>query len=222
MNNYAVIVAGGVGKRMEEDVPKQFLFIGGRPILMHTMDAFIRYDKEIQIILVLPEEQVRYWQELCKECDFRVNHIVRYGGETRFHSVKNGLKGIKIEADSLIAVHDGVRPFVSKETLERCFKTAREKGNAIPVVDINESVRMIEEIGNKPINREQLKTIQTPQVFQAKRLLDAYNIVYDESFTDSASVLERTGERIHMVKGDIENIKITTPFDLKVAEAILK
>jgi 2-C-methyl-D-erythritol 4-phosphate cytidylyltransferase len=222
MNNYAVIVAGGVGKRMGEDVPKQFLFIGGRPILMHTMDAFIRYDKEIQIILVLPEEQVRYWQELCKECDFRINHIVRYGGETRFHSVKNGLKGIKPEEDSLIAVHDGVRPFVSKETLDRCFKTAREKGNAIPVVDINESVRMIEEIGNKSINREQLKTIQTPQVFQAKRLLDAYNIIYDESFTDSASVLERTGERIHMVKGDIENIKITTPFDLKVAEAILK
>lgn len=222
MSHYAIIVAGGSGERMGTGVPKQFLFIGGRPIVMHTLDAFARHDPSIQLILVLPFEQVGYWEELCKECDFRINHKVRYGGKTRFDSVKNGLSEIPPDENSLIAVHDGVRPFVSKETLDRCFEKAAEKGSAIPVIDINESVRMIEEAGNKHINRDQLKKIQTPQVFRTKLLLEAYNLPYDASFTDSASVVEKLGETIYLVKGDIENIKITTPFDLKVAEAILK
>jgi len=221
LEKYVIIVAGGTGKRMGTEIPKQFLLLQGKPVLMHTIKAFFHYDKKINIVLALPKEYFNEWAELCKQYNFTIKHCIAAGGETRFHSVKNGLEQIK-ETDCLIAVHDGVRPMVSNEVIKRVFEVAEEKGTAIPCVVVNDSLRMLTEKYSKPINRNTIRAIQTPQCFRSDLLKRAYEQEYEDYFTDDATVIENFGCKIYLVEGNIKNIKITTPFDLKIAEALMK
>lgn len=214
-----IIVAGGSGKRMGKSLPKQFLEIRSKPVLMHTIEAFYNYDENIQIILVLPESEIDTWKKLIQKHNFNIEHEITEGGNERFYSVKKGLN--KISSEALIAIHDGVRPFVSNTTIENCFKTAEIKGNAIPAIGINDTVRMITKEGSKMVNREKLHLIQTPQIFSSKILRKAYLQEFKKSFTDDASVVEKTGVQINLVEGNVENIKITRPIDLLLAEAII-
>ena len=216
MTKNVIIVAGGKGLRMSSDVPKQFILLKNKPILMHTIEAFFNYDNSIKIILILPKEHIAFWQQLCKKYSFSINCVVAEGGIERFFSVKNGLN--LVEQSSIVAIHDGVRPFVSKETLKNCFATAEKFGNAVPVVPFNESVRWVANGENRHINRANLRIVQTPQVFRADILQAAYQQPFSEYFTDDASVVETFGERINLVEGNLENIKITTKSDLKAAE----
>lgn len=220
MKNTTIIVAGGKGERMNTDTPKQFLEIQGKPILMHTLEVFHRFDAAMQLILVLPAVQIDFWRELCKKHAFRLPHEIVTGGQTRFHSVKNGLKAL--QTNGLIAVHDGVRPLVSVETISHCFAEAEKLGAVIPVIDMVDSVRQLTENGNQSIDRTALKLVQTPQVFDDKLLKRAYEQEFSPLFTDDASVVEATGKEIYLVEGNRENIKITTEFDLRLAETILK
>ena len=230
---------------MGGDLPKQFLPIGGRPVLMHTLEVFERAIPVIRLILVLPKDQQDFWRDLCKKHHFTVPHTIVTGGETRFHSVKNGLQHLcttdKDAGDALVAVHDGVRPFVSEEVIRRSFEAARKHGAAIPVVPVVETVRQIlpslarleetldfsrtgEGRGERlsvTVDRSLYRLVQTPQTFQLPLLLRAYEQPYTEAFTDDASVVEALGHPITLVEGNRENIKITTPFDLTVAEALL-
>jgi 2-C-methyl-D-erythritol 4-phosphate cytidylyltransferase len=215
----AIIVAGGKGTRMQTDIPKQFLEILGKPILMHTLEAFYRYDASIQLILVLPSIQQGFWLELCKKHDFNLPHQIVSGGHTRFNSVQNALEHIRISG--LVAVHDGVRPFVSVETISRCFKEAEKHGAAIPVVDLVDSIRQLTDAGSQSVDRTSYKLVQTPQVFNSEILIKAYKQDFSTRFTDDASVVEACGEEIKLVEGNPENIKITTAFDLKLAEILV-
>ena len=217
--NYALIVAGGKGLRMGSELPKQFLPIGGKPVLMRTLEAFYAYDAEMKIILVLPHSQQAYWAGLCREYAFSVPHVVADGGETRFHSVKNGLA--LVEGPGLVGVHDGVRPFVSREVIAGCYRLAAEKKAVIPVVDIVETVRHVEGDASVTVPRNDYKLVQTPQVFDAVLLKQAYEQPYTPGFTDDASVVEALGVPVTLTAGNRENIKITTPFDLKIASALL-
>ncbi len=219
MNRYAVIVAGGSGTRMGAEIPKQFIEVGGKPILMHTLEAFKKFDEKIQIILVLPESQTDYWNNLCDLFKFDIPHKLTKGGETRYYSVKNGLSLIR--EPGIIGVHDGVRPFVSIATLKNTYETAEKLGNAVPVTDAFESVRQVTESGNKALDRSSIKLVHTPQVFTSKQIFRAYELPYRDTFTDDASVAEAAGYSINLVPGNRENIKITTPFDLKTAEILL-
>ena len=224
-----IIVAGGKGLRMGGEVPKQFLPIGGgkqgeggKPILMHTIDRFLQYDKEMQVVLVLPVSQQDYWQTLCTQHNFSSPHTIANGGETRFHSVKNGLSKVSPDV-SLIGVHDGVRPFVSIETISTCYDTAKTAKAVIPFIDVVETVRhILNDKNSETVPRSDYKLVQTPQVFSAPLLRQAYNQPYTDFFTDDASVVERFGCSVTLVQGNRENIKITTPFDLVVAEAIIQ
>ncbi|MBR1469439.1 MAG: 2-C-methyl-D-erythritol 4-phosphate cytidylyltransferase [Prevotella sp.] len=216
--DYVIIVAGGQGLRMGGDVPKQFLPIGGRPVLMHTIERFADDTEDVQIILVLPREQIEYWFDLGDKYHFGVEHWIVAGGETRFHSVQNGLAQIPDDAEGLVAVHDGVRPLVSEAVITRCFDEALTKKAVVPVVPVVESLRHVSE-GAKP--RADYRLVQTPQVFDIQLLKRAYRQPFSESFTDDASVVESLGHSITMVEGNRENIKITTPFDLKIAEVII-
>ena len=218
MKKTVIIVAGGKGERMQADIPKQFIEIQNKVTLMHTIEAFERYDKSIVIIVVLPASQISYWKELCIKHDFSILHQIAEGGETRFHSVKNGLD--LADMDSLIAVHDGVRPMVSCETISRCFLHAEKYKAVVPVVDLNDSIRYSDEKGNYACDRSKYKLVQTPQVFEGKLLKKSYGQASSSSFTDDASVVEAFGAKIHLVEGNRENIKITTPFDLKLMEMI--
>ncbi len=215
----AIIVAGGKGERMNADIPKQFLEIQGKPILMHTLEVFNRFDAGIRLILVLPEVQIKYWNELCAKHNFGLKHQIVAGGQSRFNSVKNGLQAVKSPA--MVAVHDGVRPLVSVETIARCFETAEKFDTAIPVVDLVDSIRQVSENGSKSVDRNAFKLVQTPQVFDAELLQKAYEQEYTPQFTDDASVVEAFGTKIQLVEGNRENIKITTEFDLKMAESIM-
>ena len=219
MKKTVIIVAGGHGSRMNSDIPKQFIEIKGQPVLMHTIERFYAYDNDISIILVLPENQIDYWEKLCEGKDFSIPHQITKGGETRFHSVKNGL--ILAENTNLIAVHDGVRPFVNIETIARCFDAAERQQAVIPVVDSVDSLRKVTDSGNEACNRSQYKLVQTPQMFNAELLQKAYEQEYDAVFTDDASVVEKLGYCIYLVEGNRENIKITTAFDLKLAECLV-
>lgn len=219
MQLYVVIVAGGSGTRMGAEIPKQFLELAGRPVLMHTIERFKAFDESIEIITVLPENQLRHWIELQEKYSFNVPQTIVKGGSTRFFSVRNGLKFVNVP--SLVAIHDGVRPFVSIDTIRRCFKTAEELGNAVPVVSPAESLRILTENGNEPINRLCVKQIQTPQVFDARLIKDAYSQNYSKEFTDDATVLEKTGLKINLIDGNLENIKITNPTDLLISSALL-
>lgn len=224
MKKYVIIVAVGKGLRMGGEVPKQFLPIGGKPVLMRTVEAFYQTDAETGIVLVLPQEQQSYWKNLCCQYDFRIPYILADGGCTRFHSVRNGLQVIPDEdSDSLIAVHDGVRPFVSPRVIQECFEAATRWGAVVPVLDMVDSVRQLSEDGSSmAVDRSCLKLVQTPQTFRADILKNAYRQEFTERFTDDASVVEASGVSVALVSGNRENIKITTPFDLKIAEVLLK
>ena len=219
MKKYVIIVAGGKGLRMGSDLPKQFLPVGGKPVLMHTLEVFRKYDAAIQLILVLPREQQDFWKQLCREHDFDVEHWVADGGETRFHSVKNGLA--LVQAPGLVGVHDGVRPFVSVEVIRRCYDLAEQHKAVIPVVDVVETLRHLTEVGSETVSRNDYKLVQTPQVFDVELLKQAYEQEFTPFFTDDASVVEAMGVPVHLAAGNRENIKITTPFDLKVGSALL-
>ena len=216
MKTFAIIVAGGKGLRMGGDVPKQFLPIGGKPVLMHTIEAFREALDDVQIVLVLPAEQHDYWQKLCKDHNFRSPELIATGGETRFHSVKNGLALLPEDDEAVVGVHDGVRPFVSRDTIQRCFSTAAEGKAVVPVVPVVETLRQILPDGTSITRpRNEFRLVQTPQTFPLALLKQAYEQSYSETFTDDASVVEAMGKEITMVEGNRENIKLTTPADLK-------
>ena len=217
--DYIIIVAGGKGLRMGGEIPKQFLPIGGKPVLMRTMERFREYSADLQIILVLPEAQQDYWHQLCEEYHFDVNYILANGGETRFHSVQNGLAKVPDDAQGVVGVHDGVRPFVSIDVIRACYETARTKKAVIPVTPVVETLRHIPT--QKNVLRSDYCLVQTPQCFDIQLLKAANKQPYSESFTDDASVVEAYGHKVTMVEGNRENIKITTPFDLKIAETLL-
>ena len=218
MKKHIIIVAGGKGLRMGGDIPKQFLPVCGKPVLMRTMEAFHTYDAAIHIILVLPVSQQAYWKELCQEYQFSLSHDIANGGDTRFHSVMNGLA--MVEGNGLVGVHDGVRPFVSQEVIARCYEEAEACKAVIPVIDVVETVRHLTEEGSETVPRDRYKLVQTPQVFEVELLRRAYQQTYTDLFTDDASVVEALGEKVYLVKGNRENIKLTTPFDLKLAEIL--
>jgi 2-C-methyl-D-erythritol 4-phosphate cytidylyltransferase len=219
MKKYAVIVAGGAGTRMGTEVPKQFLELCGRPILWYTLNTFLSAYDDMPVVLVAPEHHRETTRELVATTAFPERIEVVAGGATRFESVRNGLSAISEE--SVIFVHDGVRCLVSRELIHRCYAAALQYGSAIPVVDSKDSVRLITAEGNEAVDRNRVKLVQTPQTFLSSILLPAYRAVYRESFTDEASVVEAAGHAIHLVEGEIDNIKITVPSDLTVAERVL-
>ncbi len=220
MKKYAIIVAGGSGTRMGADIPKQFLVLGNLPVVMHTINVFKNYDDEIEIILVLPKDQFETWEHLKAQYQFKRDVQLAEGGENRFFSVKNGLAFIS--EPGLVAIHDGVRPFVSIETIDKCFHKADVYGAAVPVRDMHESLRFNDGSTNYAVDRSHMKIVQTPQVFKSEIILDAYNQNYkSDEFYDDASVVERNGVKIQLVEGNRENIKITTPFDLKIGEVLI-
>jgi 2-C-methyl-D-erythritol 4-phosphate cytidylyltransferase len=216
--DYIIIVAGGKGLRMGGEIPKQFLPIGGKPILMRTLERFRAYSETLEIILVLPKDQQDYWLQLCKDYHFQVNYRMTDGGETRFHSVQHGLALIPDDAEGVVGVHDGVRPFPSLEVIRNCYETARTKKAVIPVIPVVETLRHITE-GTKP--RGDYRLVQTPQTFDIQLLKAANRQPYNDGFTDDASVVETFGFDITLVDGNRENIKITTPYDLKIAEVLI-
>ena len=220
MKKYAIIVAGGKGLRMGGELPKQFIPVEGRPVLMRTLDTFYACDNSIQIILVLPRDHQPYWQELCREYQFAVPHRIADGGATRFHSVQNGLALVDAP-EALVAVHDGVRPFVSHEVINSCYHDAELHGAVVPVIPVVETVRQLVGQTSVTVSRDAYRLVQTPQTFCAELLRRAYEQPYCDAFTDDASVVEALGVTIHLVEGNRENIKLTTPFDLIVARALL-
>ena len=217
--DYVLVVAGGKGLRMGADIPKQFLPVGGKPVLMRTLETFYAYNRDIRSILVLPRDQQAYWARLCEEYHFLLPHQVADGGETRFHSVRNGLAWVS--GPGLVGVHDGVRPFVSQEVITRCYDLARTEKAVVPVVKVVETVRRLSGGGSQTVDREQYRLVQTPQVFDIDLLKRAYAQPYAPSFTDDASVVEALGVPVALTEGNRENIKITTPFDLKMAAALI-
>ena len=229
--DYVIIVAGGKGLRMGSDIPKQFLPIGGKPVLMRTLERFREYSVNLQIILVLPKAQQDYWQQICREYDFKVEYQLTDGGETRFHSVQHGLDLIPDDTEGVVGVHDGVRPFPSIDVIRNCYETAREKKAVIPVIPVVETLRKMTQeepsllcsSESVTVPRNEYRLVQTPQCFDIQ-LLKAANRVADGfavSFTDDASVVEAYGYPITLVDGNRENIKITTPYDLKIAGALV-
>lgn len=221
--DYVIIVAGGKGLRMGADIPKQFLPIGGKPVLMRTIERFREYRRDLSIILVLPEAQQAYWKELCTEYGFDIPHRLANGGSTRFESSKNGIAAIPNGEEGFVAIHDGVRPFVSTDTIARCFEAVEESYAVIPVMPVTDTLRYIDrQGGGKNVLRSDYRTVQTPQVFDLALLRRAFDQPYQDAFTDDASVVESLGCPVAMVEGNRENIKITTPFDIAVAETLLK
>ena len=218
-----IIVAGGKGLRMGTELPKQFLLLRGLPVLMHTLNAFFVYDPDISIVLVLPQEHQDYWQELCEKYNFTVAHQIVGGGETRFHSVKNGLDAISatLQEEALIGIQDGVRPLVSKEVISRCFDRAAQEGGAFPIIPVTDTLRKKNSTGSFTVNRADYCLVQTPQVFHSYILYEAFRQPFSDAFTDDVSVVEALGKyKVVEVEGERENIKITTPLDLRIAEAV--
>ena len=220
--DYVIIVAGGKGLRMGSDIPKQFLPIAGKPVLMRTLERFRAYSSTLQIVLVLPEAQQDYWKQLCKQYDFKVEYQLANGGQTRFHSVQNGLALVPDDAEGVVGVHDGVRPFPSIDVILNCYDTARTKKAVIPVIPVVETVRQLKSEGSITVPRDQYRLVQTPQTFDIQLLKAANRQPYNDGFTDDASVVESYGHAITLVEGNRENIKITTPYDIIVAEALCK
>ena len=219
--DYIIIVAGGKGLRMGSDIPKQFLPIGGKPVLMRTLERFRAYSSALQIILVLPEAQQDYWRQLCEDYHFDVEHQIANGGQTRFHSVQNGLALVPDDAEGVVGVHDGVRPFPSIEVIRNCYETARTAKAVIPVIPVVETVRHLEGDKSVTVPRGDYRLVQTPQTFDIQLLKSANRQPYNDGFTDDASVVESYGFEITLVEGNRENIKITTPYDLKIAEVLI-
>ena len=221
MPNYAIIVAGGKGERMGQNIPKQFLELAGKPILMHTIEKFYNTFPQLKIILALPKNQFDFWEELCCKKEFTtIPYQIVAGGKTRFHSVQNALAFV--DEEGIVAVHDGVRPLVSQKTIIDCFEIAQKFGSAVPVVDLVDSIRYVCKTENKAVNRSCYKAVQTPQCFKSSLIKKAYLQPYSESFTDDASIVETTRITIHLVDGNKENIKITSPQDLIIAKSLLE
>ena len=225
--DYVIIVAGGKGLRMGSDIPKQFLPIGGKPVLMRTLERFREYSSALQIILVLPQVQQDYWQQLCREYHFAIQYQLTDGGETRFHSVQHGLALVPDDAEGVVGVHDGVRPFPSIEVIRNCYEAACEKKAVIPVIPVVETLRHISltshlsPLTSKTVPRNDYCLVQTPQCFDIQLLKAANRQSYNDGFTDDASVVEAYGFDVTLVDGNRENIKITTPYDLKIAEVLI-
>jgi 2-C-methyl-D-erythritol 4-phosphate cytidylyltransferase len=219
MKKIAVLVAGGKGVRMGTALPKQFLLINDKPILYYSTLAFLDAYSDMEIILVLPQDQISYAQMVLQCFPERINATIVAGGPTRFHSVQNGLRAIK--EDAIIFVHDGVRPVASYLLIRRCYEQAMEKGSAIPAIDVWDSIRMIDGDKNRPVDRTRLRSIQTPQTFRSEILLPAYEQEYNEAFTDEATVVEAYGTEVHLIEGERSNIKVTTSEDWILAEALL-
>ncbi len=218
-NRHALIVAGGSGTRMGSETPKQFLPLKGLPILMHTISAFNSISVKPIITLVLPAHQVEVWELLCKQYSFKIPHCIVSGGDTRFQSVKNGL--MSIDSEGLVAIHDGVRPLASYDLIERCYRVAESQGNAIPAIKPVESVRIGNAHQSRNENRDLMWLVQTPQVFNLAEIKECYSVKWSDVFTDDATVAEAYGINVNIVEGERENIKITTPMDLAIAETIL-
>jgi 2-C-methyl-D-erythritol 4-phosphate cytidylyltransferase len=216
----AVIVAGGTGSRMLSGTPKQFLLLCGKPMLMHSLEAFDRAFPGMALVVALPENCFDLWNRLCTQFDFSLPHQLTAGGETRFHSVKNALA--YLDGEGLVAIHDGARPLVSETLIRQCFLEAAAHGNAVPVIALTDSVRQISGETNQSVDRTLFRIVQTPQVFRADLIKNAYQQEYREQFTDDAMVIESMGESIHLADGDPVNIKITHPSDLAAAEALLR
>jgi len=213
-----IITAGGIGKRMGSTIPKQFIVVSGKPLLMHTIQLFQNY--QFQILLTLPSEWKNYWRDLCVEYDFKIPHSVIDGGEERYHSIKNALK---IAKGDLIAIHDGVRPFVSEELVEKLILTAKNKGTAVPVVSLKESLRKLNEDNtSRAVERNHYKSVQTPQVFQSKIIKKAYEFSYHSKITDDASLVEEGGDTIYLIEGEENNLKVTTQKDLWIASYLFQ
>lgn len=220
MNRYTIIVAGGSGSRFGATIPKQFVALAGKPLLMHTIKAFHNYDNAMKIIVALPAEHMSLWQDLCLQHSFEIKHLAIEGGSNRFESVRNALETIK-DSKGLVAIHDGARPLVTKELIQKGFETAEMCGTAIPAVPVTDSIRQLDRQGSHTVNRESFVAVQTPQIFNLEILQKAYTADYSPMFTDDASVVEFNGQSVTLYDGSSENIKITRPIDLKIAETIL-
>jgi len=218
---YAIILAGGKGVRMNNIIPKQFLPLHGRPVLMHTIEKFASIPNlGINIIVVLPKDQKEQWDNLCKKHDFNIPHSIVEGGSERFYSVKNALETIKDNA--LVAIHDGVRPLVSEDLIIRSYKAAQETGSSVPATTITESIRKRKTNRSLAVSRDKYFIVQTPQTFSSDLIKTAYQQRYTDDFTDDATVYESMGHIITLIKGEEQNIKITSKIDLIIAEALLK
>lgn len=214
-----IITAGGIGKRMGGSLPKQFLLLNDQPILMHTIERLHAFDPEAELIVTLPEDYLRDWDEMCRKYAFQIKHTIVSGGEERFDSIKNALE---LATGEWIAVHDGVRPFVSKHVLEELLTEVKKHRAVIPVIPVKETLRIAEGENNATVHRDHYRIVQTPQVFEAKLIKKAYDQKYTTTFTDDATVVESIGARVFLVPGNDENIKITTPLDLNIAAILLK
>lgn len=213
-------MAGGQGLRMGTSLPKQFIEVLGLPVLMHTLHKFDRvFNQDDSIVLVLPEDHIPYWKNLCAKHNFHVRHKIAKGGITRFESVKNGLACCN--EHGTIGIHDGVRPLISERLITECFAQAEKTGSALPVEPISQSLRKIDGNSSRPLDRNGVVTVQTPQCFKAELIQNAYKTEFKATFTDDATVYESAGHIINMIAGEATNVKITTPSDLKIAEAIL-
>ena len=219
MKKYVLIVAGGKGSRMLSEIPKQFLKLDGKPLLMRTISRFTSFS-DIEVLLVLPKNQTALWNELCTQHSFDSPQVIE-GGNTRFHSVKNGLNTIP-ETEGLVAIHDGVRPFISKSLIIKNFSEAKKHGSALTVVELKDSIRQMIGANSFSLNRADFRLVQTPQTFSLREIKKAYEVKYKSTFTDDASVFEANGNEIHLVDGDYNNIKVTTPEDLVIAESLMK
>lgn len=220
MLDYSVIItAGGIGKRMGASIPKQFMEVAGKPLLFHTITLFFKHNPNAQILITLPESWMDHWKELINTHQFEIPHHIVAGGDERFHSIKNALQHCDEE---IVLVHDGVRPLVSSETLTRCIEALKDHDAVIPVIPVKESLRRMSDEGSEALIRSEYRNVQTPQCFEKSILERAYAQSYHEGITDDASLVEQLGEHIHCVEGNDENIKITTPMDLILAEALLK
>ena len=220
MRKYAVVVAGGSGLRMGTQIPKQFLPLRGKPVLWYTLTTFLEAFEDLEIILVLPKAHMETGLEILRSTSHPNRIWITEGGNTRFHSVRNGLS--HIQPNSIVFVHDGVRCLLTTDLIHRCYKMAQERGNAIPATISSDSVRLITIGGNQPIDRNKVRLIQTPQTFYSDLIKAAFEQEYEESFTDEASVVEKLGVKIHLVEGDVTNIKITRPLDILIAEKVLE
>ena len=218
MHKTVIIVAGGQGMRFSREMPKQFFYFRDRPLLMHTIDLFHSYEREMQIIVGLQEDFQMHWESVCQQFHFDVPHILSPGGETRFHTVGNALP--LVSKGNLVAIHDAVRPLLYKKTIDSCFEAASDKGAALPCITPHDSIREVSTEGSRWVDRDSFRLVQTPQVFQYDVLMQGYRQDYSDDFTDDASVVEKAGFPVSLVDGNPENIKITTPEDLAFAEAI--
>lgn len=221
LSNSVVIVAGGQGLRAGGDIPKQFQLVGGKPVLMHTIDAFYQFDNDIEIIIVLPEGYNDLWTNLCKQYNFIISHQVVIGGDTRFASVRNGL--MSVSDNSIVGIHDAARPFVSRSIIDNCYRESKIYDcGVIPVIEEKNSIRIMKGYDSIPFDRSKIRIVQTPQVFPASKIKNAYNVPFETKFTDDASVADAVNIQIRLVEGDEMNFKITTTFDVKLAEFLIQ